>query len=147
MERIYDLIVIGGGPSGLSAGIYAGRAMMDVLIIEKDKAGGQICLTNEIVNYPGITEISGSEFGAQLKKQAESFGVEFISDEVKDMNFSQDIKTVKTSSGEYKALSVVLATGASPRKLNFPGEEEYTGRGVAYCATCDGEFLLEWKFL
>ncbi|AVQ28303.1 thioredoxin reductase [Fusobacterium ulcerans] len=141
MERIYDLIVIGGGPSGLSAGIYAGRAMMDVLIIEKDKAGGQICLTNEIVNYPGITEISGSEFGAQLKKQAESFGVEFISDEVKDMNFSQDIKTVKTSSGEYKALSVVLATGASPRKLNFPGEEEYTGRGVAYCATCDGEFF------
>ena len=71
----------------MSAGIYAGRAMMDVLIIEKDKAGGQICLTNEIVNYPGITEISGSEFGAQLKKQAESFGVEFISDEVKDMNF------------------------------------------------------------
>lgn len=141
MEKIYDLIVIGGGPSGLSAGIYAGRAMLDVLIIEKDKAGGQICLTNEIVNYPGITEISGSEFGTQLKKQAENFGVEFVSDEVKDMDFSQDIKTIKTSSGEYKALSVVLATGASPRKLNFPGEEEYTGRGVAYCATCDGEFF------
>ena len=141
MEKIYDLIVIGGGPSGLSAGIYAGRAMLDVLIIEKDKAGGQICLTNEIVNYPGITEISGSEFGTQLKKQAENFGVEFVSDEVKDMAFSQDIKTIKTSSGEYKALSVVLATGASPRKLNFPGEEEYTGRGVAYCATCDGEFF------
>lgn len=141
MEKIYDLIVIGGGPSGLSTGIYAGRAMLDVLIIEKDKAGGQICLTNEIVNYPGITEISGSEFGTQLKKQAENFGVEFVSDEVKDMDFSQDIKTIKTSSGEYKALSIVLATGASPRKLNFPGEEEYTGRGVAYCATCDGEFF------
>ena len=141
MEKIYDLIVIGGGPSGLSAGIYAGRAMLDVLIIEKDKAGGQICLTNEIVNYPGISEISGSEFGAQLKKQAESFGVEFTTAEVKDMDLSQDIKVLKTTSGEYKALSVVIATGASPRKLNFPGEEEYTGRGVAYCATCDGEFF------
>lgn len=91
MEKIYDLIVIGGGPSGLSAGIYAGRAMLDVLIIEKDKAGGQICLTNEIVNYPGISEISGSEFGTQLKKQAESFGVEFTTAEVKDMDLSQDI--------------------------------------------------------
>lgn len=141
MEKIYDLIVIGGGPSGLSAGIYAGRAMLDVLIIEKDKAGGQICLTNEIVNYPGISEISGSEFGTQLKKQAESFGVEFTTAEVKDMDLSQDIKVLKTTSGEYKALSVVIATGASPRKLNFPGEEEYTGRGVAYCATCDGEFF------
>lgn len=115
--------------------------MLDVLIIEKDKAGGQICLTNEIVNYPGISEISGSEFGAQLKKQAESFGVEFTTAEVKDMDLSQDIKVLKTTSGEYKALSVVIATGASPRKLNFPGEEEYTGRGVAYCATCDGEFF------
>lgn len=141
MEKIYDLIVIGGGPSGLSAGIYAGRAMLDVLIIEKDKAGGQICLTNEIVNYPGISEISGSEFGTQLKKQAESFGVEFTTAEVKDMDLSQDIKVLKTTSGEYKALSVVIATGASPRKLNFPGEEEYTGRGVAYRATCDGEFF------
>ena len=141
MEKIHDLIIIGGGPSGLSAGIYAGRAMMDVLVIEKDKAGGQICLTNEIVNYPGITEISGNEFGIQLKKQAENFKVKFVSAEVKDMNLSQDIKILKTTSGEYKALSVIIATGASPRKLNFPGEEEYTGRGVAYCATCDGEFF------
>ena len=141
MERIYDMIVIGGGPAGLSAGIYGGRAKLDVLVIEKENKGGQISLTSEVVNYPGILEISGSEFMTQTKKQAQGFGVNFVQEEVIDMDFTQKIKTIKTNKAEYKALSVVIATGATPRKLGFPGEQEFTGRGVAYCATCDGEFF------
>ena len=141
MERIYDMIVIGGGPAGLSAGIYGGRAKLDVLIIEKENKGGQISLTSEVVNYPGILEISGSEFMTQTKKQAQGFGVNFVQEEVLDMDFTQKIKTIKTDKAEYKTLSVVIATGAAPRKLGFPGEKEFTGRGVAYCATCDGEFF------
>lgn len=140
-EKIYDVIVIGGGPAGLTAGIYAGRAMLDVLVLEKDRAGGQINLTSEVVNYPGIIETSGTRFGDELKKQALAFGVNFVKDEVVSMNFSKEIKVVSGKFGEYKALSVVIATGASPRKLGFPGEQEFTGRGVAYCATCDGEFF------
>ena len=141
MERIYDMIVIGGGPAGLSAGIYGGRAKLDVLIIEKENKGGQISLTSEVVNYPGILEISGSEFMTQTKKQAQGFGVSFVQEEVIDMDFTQKIKTIKTNKAEYKTLSVVIATGAAPRKLGFPGEQEFTGRGVAYCATCDGDFF------
>ena len=141
MERIYDMIVIGGGPAGLSAGIYGGRAKLDVLIIEKENKGGQISLTSEVVNYPGILEISGSEFMTQTKKQAQGFGVNFVQEEVLDMDFTEKIKTIKTNNAEYKTLSVVIATGAAPRKLGFPGEQEFTGRGVAYCATCDGEFF------
>ena len=141
MERIYDMIIIGGGPAGLSAGIYGGRAKLDVLVIEKESKAGQISLTSEVVNYPGILEISGSELMVQTKKQAQGFGVNFIEEEVVDMDFSQKIKTIKTKNAEYKTLSVVIATGAAPRKLGFPGELEYTGRGVAYCATCDGEFF------
>ena len=141
MERIYDMIIIGGGPAGLSAGIYGGRAKLDVLVIEKESKAGQISLTSEVVNYPGILEISGSEFMVQTKKQAQGFGVNFVEEEVVGMDFSQKIKTIKTKNSEYKTLSVVIATGAAPRKLGFPGELEYTGRGVAYCATCDGEFF------
>ena len=141
MEKIYDMIIIGGGPAGLSAGIYGGRAKLDVLVIEKENKGGQISLTSEVVNYPGILEISGTEFMTQTRKQAEGFGVNFVQGEVVDMDFTKDIKTVKTKDAEYSALSVVIATGAAPRKLGFPGEQEFTGRGVAYCATCDGEFF------
>ena len=141
MSKIYDLIVIGGGPAGLSAGIYAGRAQMDVLIIEKSGVGGQITTTSEVVNYPGIKEISGHHLGEQMKEQAIGFGVEFLKSEVTNINFKEEIKEIETTSGVYRALSVIIATGANPRKLGFPGEDEYTGRGVAYCATCDGEFF------
>ena len=141
MEKIYDLIIIGGGPAGLSAGIYAGRAQMDVLIIEKGEVGGQITTTSEVVNYPGIKEISGHHLGVHMKEQAVGFGVQFLKAEVTDMNFKNDIKEIHTTSGTYKALSTIIATGANPRKLGFPGELEFTGRGVAYCATCDGEFF------
>ena len=140
MEKIYDLIIIGGGPTGLTAGIYAGRAKLNVLILEKSSIGGQIYLTNEVANYPGIFETTGSNYAEQLKKQAEAFGVEIISGEVTNMKFSKEIRT---STNSYKGYSVLIATGASPRKLGFPGEEEYTGRGVAYCATCDGEFFTD----
>ena len=143
MEKIYDLIIIGGGPTGLTAGIYAGRAKLNVLILEKSSIGGQIYLTNEVANYPGIFETTGSNYAKQLKKQAEAFGVEIISGEVTNMEFSKEIKEIKTSTDTYKGYSVLIATGASPRKLGFPGEEEYTGRGVAYCATCDGEFFTD----
>lgn len=143
MEKIYDLIIIGGGPTGLTAGIYAGRAKLNVLILEKSSIGGQIYLTNEVANYPGIFETTGSKYAEQLKKQAEAFGVEIISGEVTNMEFSKEIKEIKTSTDTYKGYSVLIATGAAPRKLGFPGEEEYTGRGVAYCATCDGEFFTD----
>ena len=143
MEKIYDLIIIGGGPTGLTAGIYAGRAKLNVLILEKSSIGGQIYLTNEVANYPGIFETTGSNYAEQLKKQAKAFGVEIISGEVTNMELSKDIKEIKTSTDSYKGYSVLIATGASPRKLGFPGEEEYTGRGVAYCATCDGEFFTD----
>lgn len=141
MEKIYDLVIIGGGPAGLAAGIYAGRAKLDVLVIEKAVPGGQIRITNEVVNYPGILEISGEGFGEKAAEQARKFGVQFATEEVVGMDFSGKIKSIKTTGQEYKALSVVIATGASPRKLGFPGELEYGGRGVAYCATCDGEFF------
>lgn len=141
MEKIYDLIIIGGGPAGLAAGIYAGRAKLDVLILEKAVPGGQIRITNEVVNYPGILEITGEAFGEKAAEQAKAFGVEFALEEVIGVDFSGKIKTIKTTAGERKALSIVIATGASPRKLGFPGEMEYAGRGVAYCATCDGEFF------
>lgn len=141
MERIYDVIIIGGGPAGLSAGIYAGRAKLDVLLLEKAVPGGQIRITDEVVNYPGILETTGAGFGEKAAEQAKKFGVQFATEEVLGMDFSGKIKVIKTTSGEYKTLAVVIATGASPRKLGFPGELEYGGRGVAYCATCDGEFF------
>ncbi|MBR8701215.1 Ferredoxin--NADP reductase [Fusobacterium sp. DD29] len=141
MEKIYDMIVIGGGPSGLTAGIYGGRAKLKTLIIEKNIPGGQITVTNEVVNYPGIYQTTGSAYGEILKKQALSFGTEIISEDVKRVDFSKEIKEVTTNKGTYKSFSVVIATGASPRKLGFPGEKEFEGRGIAYCATCDGEFF------
>lgn len=141
MEKIYDMIIIGGGPSGLTAGIYGGRAKLKTLIIEKNIPGGQITVTNEVVNYPGIYQTTGSAYGEILKKQALSFGAQIISEDVKSVDFSKEVKEVTTNKGTYKSFSVVIATGATPRKLGFPGEKEFEGRGVAYCATCDGEFF------
>ena len=141
MNKIYDLIIIGGGPAGLSSGLYAGRAKLKTLIIEKENTGGQITTTSEVVNYPGIKKTSGSELTSEMREQAESFGVEFKSCEVIDVDFNDDVKIIKTNNGELHSRAVIIATGASPRKLGFPGEIEFGGRGVAYCATCDGEFF------
>ncbi|WP_285603722.1 FAD-dependent oxidoreductase, partial [Enterococcus faecalis] len=140
-EEIYDLIIIGGGSAALSAGIYAGRAMMDTLIIEKDKIGGQVTTTSEIVNYPAIRHTTGPELMEEMRIQAQDFGVAFTKDEIIDVDFSQTIKTVQSASQTYQAYAVLIATGASARKIGFPGESEFTGRGVAYCSTCDGEFF------
>jgi len=141
MEKIYDLLIIGGGPAGLSAGVYAGRAKLKTLIIEKGNFGGQTSTTSEIANYPGIRNTSGPALIEEMRLQNEDFGVEFTKTEVTGVDFSGDVKIVKTINGELKGRAVIIATGASPRKLGFPGEAEFTGRGVAYCSTCDGEFF------
>lgn len=141
MSDIYDLIIIGGGPSGFAAGIYAGRADLKTLIIEKDGLGGQIGITSEIVNYPGIKNISGSDFLMELKQQVIDFGTEYVTENVIDVDFTGDIKIIKTKKNEYKALGVIISTGAKPRSANFQGEEEFKGHGVGYCATCDGQFF------
>lgn len=141
MVEIYDLLVIGGGPAGLSTGIYAGRAKLNTLIIEKENLGGQVNKTFDISNYPGARNSNGPKLMEEMKKQAEDFGVEFTSAEVNEVILDGDVKVLKTSKGELRARAVVIATGASPRKLGFKGEKEFTGRGVAYCSTCDGQFF------
>lgn len=141
MDGLYDVIVVGAGPAGLSAAIYAARARFKVLVLEKEKLGGQITITSEIVNYPGIESIDGTTLTDKMRRQAESFGAEFKMARVTDIDVSGDIKVVKTDKGELNALGVVLALGANPRMIGFQGEETYKGRGVAYCATCDGEFF------
>ena len=138
---LYDVIVIGGGPAGLTAGLYLARARYRVLILEKDDFGGQITITNEVVNYPGVGRTTGRALTQTMRQQAQDFGAEFLSAEAIGLDVHGDVKTVHTSRGDLKAFGILLATGASPRKLGFEGEPEYAGRGVAYCATCDGEFF------
>ena len=141
MEQLYDVIVIGGGPAGLTAALYLARARYRVLVVEKERFGGQITITNEIVNYPGVAKTSGRELTDTMRQQAEGFGAEFLLAEVTAFELDGDVKTVKTGRGEYRCFGVLLATGAHPRMIGFPGEAEFRGRGVAYCATCDGEFF------
>lgn len=142
-EKIYDLAIIGGGPAGLAAGMYAGRASLDTVIIEQGLGGGQIGQTATIENYPG--QIPEGESGQSLMerfiKQADLFNCERVQDIVQEVDLTSDIKTLKGMMQTIKARSVIIATGASPRKAGFAGEDEYTGRGVSYCATCDGNFF------
>ncbi len=140
-DRLYDVIIVGAGPAGLSAAIYAARAKYRVLVLEKNGIGGQITITSEIVNYPGVEMAGGKELTEHMRIQAERFGASFIIAEVLDMELERDVKLLHTTKGDYEALGVVLAPGANPRKLGFQGEKEFQGRGVAYCATCDGEFF------
>ena len=141
MKNFYDVVVIGGGPAGLTAAIYLARAKYRVVVVEKEKFGGQITITHEVVNYPGVERTSGAELTETMRRQAESFGAEFLLAQVEKLDLSGDVKTVHTDRGELKCFGVLLATGAHPRMLGFPGEAEFRGRGVAYCATCDGEFF------
>ena len=141
MQNLYDVIIIGGGPAGLTAALYLARAKYRTLVLEKEKFGGQITITHEVVNYPGVYKTSGAELTETMRKQAESFGAEFMLAEVESLDMAGDIKTVKTARGELKAFGVLLATGAHPRMVGFKGEADFRGRGVAYCATCDGEFF------
>ena len=140
-NNLYDVVVIGGGPAGLTAGLYLARARYRVLILEKDDFGGQITITNEVVNYPGVGRTTGRALTQTMRQQAQDFGAEFLSAEATGLDVDGDIKTVHTSRGDLKTFGILIATGASPRKLGFEGEAEYAGRGVAYCATCDGEFF------
>lgn len=140
-DDLYDVVVVGGGPAGLTAGLYLARARYRVLILEKDDFGGQITITNEVVNYPGVGRTTGRALTQTIRQQAQDFGAEFLSAEAIGLDVHGDVKTVHTSRGDLKAFGILLATGASPRKLGFEGESEYAGRGVAYCATCDGEFF------
>lgn len=139
---MYDLVIIGSGPAGLTSAIYMARARYKVLVIEKENNGGQITITSEVVNYPGILSTSGKELTNTMQIQAQNFGAEFTKDQIEDLIKQEDGSfIVKGKKQEYKALSVVIATGAHPRKIGFTGEKEFQGRGVAYCATCDGEFF------
>ena len=141
MENLYDVIIVGGGPAGLTAALYLARAKYRVLVLEKEQFGGQISITHEVVNYPGIAKTSGKALTDTIQQQAESFGAEFMLAEATGFDLTGDIKTVHTDKGDYRCFGILLATGAHPRTVGFKGEEEHKGRGVAYCATCDGEFF------
>lgn len=141
MENLYDVVVIGGGPAGLTAALYLARARYRVVVVEKNHFGGQITITAEVVNFPGVERTSGAALTETMRKQAESFGAEFLLAEVTELDLSGDVKTVRTGRGDLKCFGVLLATGAHPRMVGFQGEAQFRGRGVAYCATCDGEFF------
>jgi len=141
MDNLYDVIVVGGGPAGLTAALYLARAKYRVLVLEKEQFGGQIAITHEVVNYPGVEKTSGKQLTETMRGQAESFGGEFMLAEATGFDLAGDIKTVRTSRGDFRCFGILLATGAHPRTVGFRGEEEHKGRGVAYCATCDGEFF------
>ncbi|MBQ7923480.1 MAG: thioredoxin-disulfide reductase [Clostridia bacterium] len=141
MEHIYDMIIIGGGPGGYTAALYAVRAGLDTLILEKMMAGGQMALTHQIDNYPGFDEgIDGFALGMKMQQGAEKFGAKTESAEVLSVALAGEIKRVETTSGIFLSRTVVLATGANPRELGIPGEAERVGRGIHYCAACDGMF-------
>jgi len=143
-DTIYDLIIVGGGPAGLSAGLYAGRGLLKTLLIEKSKHGGQTVTTNEIDNYPGAEEEeTGPSLIEKMVKQAKRFGVEFQADDITGAELEGNIKSLTGVKGSYKAKTVIIASGAFPRLLGCKGELEFTGKGVSYCATCDAAFFEE----
>lgn len=140
--QVYDVIIIGAGPAGLSAAIYAGRARLKTLLIEKGKDGGQIILTSEIENYPGSLEKeSGRSLIKRMTEQAASFGVERAADTIVEVDFSNDVKVIKGKKGEYQGRSVIIASGAYPRPIGCANEKEFMGKGLSYCATCDAAFF------
>lgn len=139
---LYDMVIIGGGPAGMSAALYAARGLLKTVIIEKEKEGGQITMTEELENYPGGYGTSGPSVTGRMKEQCEAFHVEFKRATVVDMDFTGKTKKVILKDGtEIESKTVVIATGATPRKLGVPGEKEFTGKGVSYCATCDAAFM------
>ncbi|MBU3093083.1 thioredoxin-disulfide reductase [Clostridium sp. CM028] len=144
MEHIYDTIIIGGGPAGLSAGLYASRSKLDSIIIERGKFGGQAAITDELANYPGsIEECTGPKLIKRMRTQAEEFGTKFAKDTVENILLEGEIKTVKCKKETYKAKTIVIATGAYPRLAGFKNENELRGKGISYCATCDADFFTE----
>lgn len=141
MEHIYDVVIIGGGPAGYTAALYASRAGLDTLVLEKFSVGGQMTLTDAIDNYPGFEEgIDGISLGFKMQQGAERFGAKTEYDEITAVDLKDKIKIIKGASNEYRSKTVIIATGANPRELGLEKEAELTGRGVHYCAHCDGRF-------
>ncbi len=146
MSKVYDVIIIGGGPAGLSAGLYAARGKMATLILEKEKAGGQIVGTEEVANYPGsLLDDTGPQLIDRMVKQCEKFGAEIRKDNISQVELQDEIKLLIGEKETYKARSIIIASGASPRLLNVPGEKEFTGKGISYCATCDADFFTDFE--
>ena len=141
MDKIYDILVIGGGPAGVTSAIYAKRAGRDVAIIEKFVIGGQLSLIGEIENYPGFSSIAGDELAKDFRNHAKSLDIPFIYDDISDFDLAGDVKTVASKKQSYKAKAVILAMGSHPKELNIDGEKNFIGRGVSYCALCDGNFF------
>jgi thioredoxin reductase (NADPH) len=142
-KKIFDLIIIGGGPAGLTAGIYATRAKLNTVLLERLNVGGLVASTDWVENYPGFPEgISGAELIKKMEEQAIKFGLEIVPfKEVTSADVKAQPKVIKVDQEEYKAKAVIIASGTEPKKLNIPGEEKFKGRGVSYCATCDGAFF------
>lgn len=141
-QHIYDLIIIGAGPAGLSAGLYAGRATLDTLILEGDTVGGQVTTTSVVYNYPAVAKVDGTKLMNQMQSQVVDFGVQIGHDQIINYDLGHDVKVLTGQSGtKYQARAVIIATGAQPRKAGFKGEDEFRGRGIAYCSTCDGELF------
>ena len=146
--RPYDVIIIGGGPAGMTAGLYASRARLRTLLIENGLFGGQMTTTELIENYPGFPQgVSGEELSRLMEKQAKRFGMEAISDEVTEVSLEKDLKRVKTYEGEFFCRALIICTGTEYRKLGVPGEEKFKGRGISYCATCDGAFFRDSRII
>lgn len=143
MEKIYDVIILGGGPAGLSAGLYAGRSCLKTLLVEKGAPGGQIALSADVENYPGqmLEGETGYSLSARMAGQCERFGVERVTDTIRETQLDGEVKVLVGEKDEYRSKTVILATGASPRPIGCENEKEFTGRGVSYCATCDGAFF------
>ena len=146
-EEIYDVVIIGGGPAGLTAGLYASRARLKALLLEGMMVGGQMVTTDIIENYPGFSQITGAELSALMDEQAKRFGLRVETGEVIGLEVIGDQKLVKMGGGEYRGQAVIICTGAEYRKLGIPGEAEFAGRGVSYCATCDGAFFQDSKIV
>lgn len=141
-EKHYDIVIVGGGPGGLTAGLYASRANRKTVLIEKYIPGGQIANTEEVEDYPGFERIAGAELASKIAEHAKKFGVEIVSDEVTEIYSEGDRRIVITASGDiYRAKAIIISTGGSPNLLNVPGEKEFSGKGVSYCAICDGAFF------
>lgn len=141
-EGVYDVVVLGAGPAGLTAAIYAGRARLDTVVIDHGVPGGQVATTDMVENYPGFPQgVSGAELAGLMNEQAERFGARIEMAEVEGLAREGDFWRVDTSEGPYRARAVIVATGTRPRELGVPGEKEFRGRGISYCATCDGAFF------
>lgn len=147
MSKIYDVIVLGAGPAGLAAGLYAGRSRLSTLVVEKGKDGGQIAITDDIENYPGqiVEGESGPSLIARMTQQCEKFGVERVADVINAVELEGDVKKLKSAKGEYCGKTVIIATGAFARPIGCKGEKEFMGKGVSYCATCDANFFEDFE--